>query len=138
MVRIRYQSLHQKIDKWKLVDFFIHCESNGISSPKVYLISRKAVYAFAMLIYNRLAVDDIQFLLEIDDMHAFWAWWFCLIFTWLEWIEVGRFVIRTIFYALKICMPFVVIKIETSFVGKCCPHAQILNSYWKILHIVLI
>ena len=50
-----------KIDKFrqKLVDFFIHCESNGISSRfSVYLITEgvyhqpQAVSSFAMMIYN--------------------------------------------------------------------------------------
>ena len=49
----------QKIDKSKLVDFFIHCESNGISSRfSVYLITEgvyhqpQDVSSFAMMIYN--------------------------------------------------------------------------------------
>ena len=48
-------------------DFFIHCESNGISSRvSVYLIIEgvyhqpQAVFAFAMMRYNGFTVDDIQ------------------------------------------------------------------------------
>ena len=49
----------QKFDKFRLVEFFIHCESNGISSRfSVYLITEgvyhqpQAVSSFAMMIYN--------------------------------------------------------------------------------------
>ena len=55
----------QKIDKFRLVDFFIHCESNGISSTiavlSLYLISPLGLYiitrsvyqiTFAMMIYK--------------------------------------------------------------------------------------
>ena len=49
----------QKFDKFRLGEFFIHCESNGISSRfSVYLITEgvyhqpQAVSSFAMMIYN--------------------------------------------------------------------------------------
>ena len=56
----------QKFDKFRLVEFFIHCESNGMSSRfSVYLIrlaeyistrrvyhQLQAVSSFAMIIYN--------------------------------------------------------------------------------------
>ena len=49
----------KEIDKFRLVDFFIHCESNGISSRfSVHLITEgayhqpQAVSSFAMMIYN--------------------------------------------------------------------------------------
>ena len=58
-------------------DFFIHCESNGISSRvSVYLITEgayhqpKAVFAFAMMIYNGepLVIFNSY---GIDDKHAY-------------------------------------------------------------------
>ena len=49
----------QKFDKLRLVEFFIHCESNGISSRiRVHLITEgvyhqpQTVSSFAMMIYN--------------------------------------------------------------------------------------
>ena len=49
----------QKFGKFRLAEFFIHCESNGISSRfSVYLITEgayhqpQAVFTFAMMIYN--------------------------------------------------------------------------------------
>ena len=56
-----FESLHpsQKILVLRNEDFFIHCESNGISSRvSVHLITEgvyhqpQAVFAFAMMIYN--------------------------------------------------------------------------------------
>ena len=59
----------QKFDKFRLVEFFIHCESNGISSRfSVYLITEgvyhqpQAVSSFAMMIYKAFRFDDMQFL----------------------------------------------------------------------------
>ena len=48
--------------------FFIHCKSNGISSPKAYIISHRLYQSFAMMrydsnelmIYNFCEIDDIQ------------------------------------------------------------------------------
>ena len=66
-----------KKDKSKDLSFFIHCESNGISSrfrvylirflraylaKSEYLISRRLYYAFAMMIYKAFRFDDMQFL----------------------------------------------------------------------------
>ena len=42
----------QKINKFRLVDFFIHCESNGISSTiallSLYLISPSGLYIITL------------------------------------------------------------------------------------------
>ena len=66
----------KKFDKFRLVDFFIHCESNGISSRfSVYLITEgvyhqpQAASSFAMMIYNGkpLVICNSY---GIDDIHA--------------------------------------------------------------------
>ena len=81
-------SAAKKFDKFRLVDFFIHCESNGISSRfSVYLIrfdehiSSKRVYhqpqavsSFAMMIYNGKPLM-IYNSFGIDDIHAFGVIW---------------------------------------------------------------
>ena len=73
----------QKFDKFRLVEFFIHCESNGISSRfSVYLIrlaeyistrrvyhQPQAVSSFAMMIYK--TASWWYAMLRIDDIHAF-------------------------------------------------------------------
>ena len=60
-----------------LSNFFIHCESNGISSRvSVYLITEgayhqpKAVFAFAMMIYNGKPLV-IYNSCGIDDIHGY-------------------------------------------------------------------
>ena len=67
----------QKFDKFRLVEFFIHCESNGISSRfSVYLITEgayhqpQAVFVFAMMIYNGKPLV-IYNSCGIDDIHAY-------------------------------------------------------------------
>ena len=62
---------HQKIDKHRLVDFFIHCESYGISSRSgVYLITEGVYHQSQTAFYFRN--DDIQ-RAPIDDMFKlFW------------------------------------------------------------------
>ena len=64
-----------------LSNFFIHCESNGISSRfSVYLITEgvyhqpQAVFAFAMMIYNGEPLV-IYNSFGIDDIHAFGVIW---------------------------------------------------------------
>ena len=61
--------------------FFIHCESNGISSRvSVCLVTEgayhqpKAVFAFAMMIYNGKPLM-IYNSFGIDDIHAFGVIW---------------------------------------------------------------
>ena len=60
-------------------DFFIHCESNGISSAvRLYIITR-SVYIINRRLHNRFRNDDIQRFspevifnsCRIDDMHGF-------------------------------------------------------------------
>ena len=60
-----------------LSDFFIHCESNGISSRfSVYLITEgayhqpQAAFVFAMMIYNGKPLV-IYNSCGIDDIHAY-------------------------------------------------------------------
>ena len=73
----------QKFDKLRLVEFFIHCESNGISSRvSVYIIrfdeyiSPKRVYHQPQVVslsqwwYTMLRIDDIPQKIA-DDIHAF-------------------------------------------------------------------
>ncbi len=64
-----------------LSNFFIHCESNGISSRfSVYLITEgayhqpQAVSSFAMMIYNGKPLV-IYNSCGIDDMHAYGVIW---------------------------------------------------------------
>ena len=77
--------IHTRKSKSKDLDFFIHCESNGISSreacissttasPLLYLISRSTndciklgfrnddMHGNAVMIYNFCKIDDIQWL----------------------------------------------------------------------------
>ena len=61
--RFKSYRVGQKFDKFRLVEFFIHCESNGISSRfSVYLITEgvyhqpPAVSFFAMMIYKAFAL----------------------------------------------------------------------------------
>ena len=75
--RVRIPSLPPKNStSFDLSNFFIHCESNGISSRvSVYLITEgayhqpKAVFAFAMMIYNGKPLV-IYNSFGIDDIHA--------------------------------------------------------------------
>ncbi len=66
------------------LDFFIHCESNGISSAvRLYIINngyavvvshhtswRVTRNAFAMMIYKAFRFDDMQFLAELVIYNA--------------------------------------------------------------------
>ena len=56
----------QKFDKFRLVEFFIHCESNGISSRVSVHIITAGVYHQPQVVllsqwwYTRLRLDDMQ------------------------------------------------------------------------------
>ena len=73
-----FRSLYTKNPtSFDLSDFFIHCESNGISSRfSVYLITEgayhqpQAVSSFAMMIYNGKPLV-IYNSCGIDDIHAY-------------------------------------------------------------------
>ena len=70
------QACQKKFDKFRLVEyFFIHCESNGISSTiallSLYLISPSGLYIISRRLYSlsqwwytKLRFDDMQFLAE--------------------------------------------------------------------------
>ena len=58
--------VHQKFDKFRLVEFFIHCESNGISSRVSVHFITEGVYHQPQVVllsqwwYTRLRLDDMQ------------------------------------------------------------------------------
>ena len=94
----------KKFDKFRRVEFFIHCESNGISSRfSVYLITEgayhqpQAVSSFAMMIYN---APHWWYAIPTELMISTAMPWFCV------WVRIliatlEKYLFRSLFSSRK-------------------------------------